>query len=244
MSHANVICGHSMDNNISVFLLDGHTVVLNALTAMFTQDGLRVIGTASDAQSCIKRVAECRPNILILDPQHESYDRDYDIIREMRYVSCETRIIVFSAREWIHSVASAFKSGASAYIYKSQDPHIISEAVRVVMQGNIYFLPGQAEKLAAYYAAGDSIAAGIRNLTARDRDIFKHLARGLDAQGTAALLSINEKTVMNRTAEISKRLGCNRNDFTRIALLYGIIQESDLVHDMMQISCGTHTHKD
>lgn len=99
-----------------------------------------------------------------------------------------------------------------------------AEDLITVAEGQTYFMPGFAEKLALYHTSGAKRDPR-QVLTQRELVIFAMLAEGRTPSEIAEKLGLSSKSVSNRAFTIRRKLGIDRSDFLRLALEYHLIGE-------------------
>lgn len=216
---------------MKIFIVDDHYIVRQGLIDILKSEGMDVIGTAKDAEEALQLVFENNPDIVIVDLNLSPKMTGIELIEILLQIRSNAKIIVFSMREALPAISAAYRAGAMAYVAKSSDPSTLFEAIESVFNGNLYFMPGLAEKLAASHLRGDPRDPR-QLLNDKEFAIFLGTAKGVGVKEVAESLGLSPKSITNRLVSIRKKLECtSSHDLTRIALRYGLIndqQSSDL----------------
>jgi NarL family two-component system response regulator LiaR len=123
--------------------------------------------------------------------------------RQIRDLSPSTRVIVLTSFDDDERVFPAIKAGAPGYLMKDGPPAELAEAVRRVHRGEALVAPTVAAKLMQEVAGRETAAA---DLTGRELDVLRLVARGLSNKLIARELGVSEKTVKTHVSNILAKL--------------------------------------
>ncbi len=201
--------------DITVLIADDHPVVRHGLrTFLELQKDVRVVGEAATGEEAIALVAELVPEVVLMDLVMPGVD-GIEATRRIRDVSPSTRVIVLTSFAEDDKVFPAIRAGATGYLLKDVEPQQLVEAVRAAHRGEPLLHPKVAARLMeAVGGAGD--APAVEELTGRELDVLRLLARGLQNKAIAAELVVSEKTVKTHVSNILSKL--HLNDRTQAAL--------------------------
>ena len=151
----------------TVLVADDHPLWLSALERDLTARGIRVVATAADGPSTVRRARAARPEVLVLDLNLPGMRGD-EVCRALG--DLPTRVLILSASGEQHDVLAAIKAGATGYLVKSASAAEIVDAVRATARGEAVFTPGLAglvlgefRRMAAEpHAAAEPARAGTR----------------------------------------------------------------------------------
>jgi len=205
---------------------------LRALVA--AQPGLEVVGEAADGDEAWRRACELRPDVLLLDlsmPGVGGAEAAERIARDCP----EVRVIALTMHEERGYVTRLLRAGAAGYVLKRTAAADLVHAIRTVASGATYVDPSLAGALLAAQAprparGPDQGAAAPRGsaaeLTAREAEVLKLVARGHSNKEIAAALEISVKTVETHKANGMARLGVGtRAALVRYAVVEGWLQD-------------------
>lgn len=207
---------------IKVLLADDHPLILEGLKAALSKRGMRVVGDTGSADEVIGRFRQCRPDVLVLDLRFGRGPTGLDVARSLLAKHPEARIVFYSQFDQDEVIREAYRLGASAYVTKDQPPDVLAQAITEAAQGETYFVPAIAERLALLGVRGDESPRA--RLDAREAEVFVQLANGLTNNEIAAQMSLSSKTIGVIAQAIRDKLGVQRAaEMTRLAVRYGMI---------------------
>lgn len=186
---------------ISVALVDDHVMFREAMRHLLRDQGFELVAEAGDARSIFPLVAEKRPNVVLLDLRLPGMD-GVTATRELQNRAPDTKVMILSAYSRQHEVDEAWAAGVHGYVTKMQDCSELRDAIHTVASGQRYLSPGLQPSERASERTGP-----IGILSARERDVFRLLVRGMTTRKIAAELCISGKTVDTHRERILKKLG-------------------------------------
>jgi NarL family two-component system response regulator LiaR len=192
-----------MRKRITVLIADDHPVVRQGLrTFLEVQGGLELAGEASDGAEAVRLVRQSLPDVVLMDLVMPGVD-GIEATRQIRDLSPSTKVIVLTSFDDDERVFPAIKAGAAGYLMKDVPPAELAEAVRRVHRGEALVAPSVAAKL-MQEVAGRKPA--IADLTERELDVLRLVARGLSNKLIARELVVSEKTVKTHVSNILAKL--------------------------------------
>ena len=202
-------------DKISVLIVDDHPVVRQGLHSFLQlQDDLEIVGEAADGLEAVEKVDELLPDVVLMDLVMPKVD-GIAAIRRITALSPSTRVLVLTSFSDDDKVFSAIKAGAIGYLMKDSSPADLAEAIRAVYRGEPSLDPEIAKKLMDQLSKGEEVIAE-EDLTTREKDVLRLIARGNSNKEIAASLNISEKTVKNHVTNILQKL--HLSDRTQAAL--------------------------
>jgi DNA-binding NarL/FixJ family response regulator len=211
-----------VSKKIRVVLAEDHHVVRTAFAALLAKEpDIEVVGEVSNTGDLLDRVAELRPDVLLLDA-HMPGGRVITAAKKLRDQYPKVQILVLSAYERSEYIVGLVRAGAAGYVLKHDSSDMLVTAVRAVAQGEGWLSPRVA----------DILVRSVRNydekpdakLTEREVDVLRLMARGQRNDEIAEALFITNQTVKNHVRRIFRKLGVE----TRVdAVLYAIDQGID-----------------
>jgi DNA-binding NarL/FixJ family response regulator len=197
-----------VDEPIRVMVVDDHAVVREGLrTFLELQDGIEVVGEASDGQEAIERAERLRPDVVLMDLVMPKLD-GVGAMRALRRTLPETRVIVLTSFAQDDRVLPAIQAGAAGYLLKNVEPSELARAVRAAHAGEAILDPVVAARLVEVIASPSSSADGEpERLTRREREVLELIAKGFSNKRIAFELGIAEKTVKTHVGHLLAKLG-------------------------------------
>jgi DNA-binding NarL/FixJ family response regulator len=194
----------------------GFKMILDAET------DLEVVGEASDGREAVDRIRELRPDVVLMDIRMPELDG----IEATRAVSDldGVRVLMLTTFDLNEYVYEALRAGASGFLLKDVPPEQLVAGIRVVAEGEALLAPSITKRLIQEFAAAapSTPAApppGLDELTERELEVFKLMARGLSNAEIAAELVVSETTVKTHVARVLMKLGL-RDRVQAVVLAY------------------------
>lgn len=188
-----------------ILIVDDHGLVRDGLrTLLDSQDGLRVVGDARTAAEALALARHLLPDVVVLDVHLP--DRDgYEICGEIREISPNSRILMFSGLADGSALVEAAKAGADGFVSKETDNAEIIDAVRRVAEGAAVLGESSAQAMFRHLRRQRPVSK-LAALSDREREVLALLAEGLTNREIAARLFISEKTVRNHVSGVLRKL--------------------------------------
>ena len=203
-----------------VLIVDDHPVVLSGCRSLFAGDSTIRIEEAADARSGHRAFSQKKPDVTIIDINLPDVS-GFELMRRIRKDDPDAKIIMFSMNDDPAFVVRAVEMGAQGYVSKSDDPRVLVRAVRKVAAGENFISPQLAEAVA--FSGAAIKASPATQMSARELEILRLLARGEKIAEVAEALDISYKTVANTTSLLKQKLGAkNHSDLIRIAVEMGL----------------------
>jgi DNA-binding NarL/FixJ family response regulator len=212
-----------------VLLVDDHPLFLDGVrAALGGADGLDVVGEAHDVASALAKVAELRPDVVLMDlnlPDGSGIDATRAVLRS----SPETRVLVMTMADEDDAVVAAMRAGARGYVVKGAGRAELIQSVQAVAAGGAVFSTTIADRLGDYFAglAAQPGREVFPQLSDREREVLELVARGHDNRRIARELFISDKTVRNHVSSLFGKLDVpDRAEAIRRARLAGMGEPS------------------
>lgn len=215
-----------MSERTTVLVVDDHPVVRQGLrTFLDTLDDIDVVGEASSGEEAIEQVTETLPDVVLMDLVMPGID-GIEATRRVTELSPSTKVIVLTSYSDDEKVFPAIKAGAAGYLLKDVSPAQLADAIRSVARGEVQLHPTVAAKLVQEVAAPDRKAPG-GELTSRELEVLRLIAKGMSNREIARVLTIAEKTVKTHVSNILAKLHlADRTQAALYAVRKGLAEES------------------
>jgi DNA-binding NarL/FixJ family response regulator len=198
---------------VKVFLVDDHQLFLSGVRAEL-DDQVDIVGDAADAASAIVGIRETAPDVVLLDV-HLPDGNGAQVIE-----ACPgTRFLALSVSDAAEDVIATIRAGARGYVTKTISPEELVDAIRRVYEGDAVFSPKLAGfVLDAFAGEAPPIDPEVDQLTAREREVLRFIARGYTYRETARELHISVKTIETHVSAVLRKLQLtNRHELARWA---------------------------
>lgn len=213
----------------SVMVVDDHPIWRDGVARDLTEHGFHVAATAPDGPAAVRIAGAVRPHVVLMD-LNLGDTSGVEATQSITARLPETRVLVLSASGEHDDVLQAVKAGASGYLVKSASPEELVDAVARTAAGDPVFTPGLAGLVLGEYRRMADAPAGEEppQLTDRETDVLRQVAKGLTARQIADKLVISHRTVENHVQSTLRKLQLhNRVELARYAIEHGLDQEED-----------------
>ena len=212
-----------MVKKTTIVLVDDHAVVRAGVRRLLEQEPLfEVIGEAESGEKAYQIFGELKPDVMVMDLSMPGMG-GLEAIRRilMRYE--KAKILVLSMYEDLSFANQALKLGAKGYLTKNALADDLVKSIETVTQGDVFLSDEIAKKMAMQSISGNQDP--VNELSAREFEIFRFLAEGLDIDAIASKLNISSKTVSNYQTMIKQKLNINTPiELIRYAIKVGVIK--------------------
>ena len=191
---------------IRIVLADDQELVRTGFRLILAPEpDLEVVGEAGDGAKAIELIRRTRPDVVLMDVRMPVLDG----IEATRRVVHDTRVLVLTTFDLDEVVFEAIRAGASGFILKSAPADELIRAVHVVAEGDALLSPGITRRLIEDYAGRPAPRepTGLEELTARELEVLRLVARGLSNREIADELVVGPSTVKSHVAAILGKLG-------------------------------------
>ncbi|HTP89514.1 MAG TPA: response regulator transcription factor [Bryobacteraceae bacterium] len=211
----------------NVLLVDDHKIMRDGIRAILRHnDEFVIVGEAENGSEAVALCRKKRPEIVLMDiglPGLNGIEATQEILRHVP----ETRIIILSMYDDEHSVVSAIRSGARAFVLKRASDNDLVDALRTVAKGGSYLSPQVSDKLLHRIQRGDleskATSSALDGLSPRELQVLRLVAEGKTSKEIAVMLDLGLQTVRSYRKTMMKKLGVNNvAGLTQLALSAGL----------------------
>ena len=197
---------------IRVVVADDHPVVRRALAQLLdgAQD-ISVVGTASDGGEAVAATLEHSPDVVLMDLEMQGQN-GIDATHAIKTAGSEARVVILTTFSDRTRILAALDAGAVGYLLKDAEHEEIIRGVLAAAAGDAPLAPRAAREMLAERARPKDEP----DLSARELDVLKLVARGMPNKLIARELEISEKTVKAHLTSVFSQLGVS--DRTQAAL--------------------------
>jgi DNA-binding NarL/FixJ family response regulator len=209
---------------IRVLLADDQALVRAGFRMILdAEEDIGVVGEAADGNEAVEQVRRLDPDVVLMDIRMPELD---GIEATRRVVAAggdsPARVLMLTTFDLNEYVYEALRAGASGFLLKDVPPEELAAGIRVVARGDALLAPAITRRLIHEFARAAPAAAppdGFSDLTAREVEVFKLVARGLSNAEIAAELIVSETTVKTHVARLLMKLGI-RDRVQAVVLAY------------------------
>jgi DNA-binding NarL/FixJ family response regulator len=196
------------------------------------EDGIEVVGEAGDGVAATELAAATAPDVILMDVRMPNVDGLEATRRLLDGKDEGPRILILTTFDLDEYVYEALRAGASGFLLKDTPPEQLVEAIRVVAGGDALLSPAVTRRVISEFVrrppAVRPTAPGLEDLTARELEILRLIARGLSNAEIASEAFVSETTVKTHVARILMKLRLrDRVQAVVFAYEHGIVQAGD-----------------
>jgi DNA-binding NarL/FixJ family response regulator len=203
-----------------VFLVDDHRLFLSGVVAELG-GRFEIAGMASDVDEAVAQIRATSPDVVLLDV-HMPGGGGLAVLEAVKAAQMPDppRFLALSVSDAPEDVIAVVRAGARGYVTKTIEPEALADAIRRVHAGDAVFSPRLAGFVLDAFAS-DVAAPGdpeLDQLTAREREVLRLIARGYAYKQVARRLNISIKTVETHVSAVLRKLQLSsRYELTRWA---------------------------
>jgi DNA-binding NarL/FixJ family response regulator len=187
------------------------------------EDDLDVVGEAADGLAAVEQSRRLKPDVVLMDIRMPELDGIEATRRVLAADGGGPKVLMLTTFDLNEYVYDALRAGASGFLLKDVPPEQLADGIRVVAGGDALLAPSITRRLIQEFAQAGPPAGppppGLDELTARELEVFKLVARGLSNAEIAAELIVSETTVKTHVARMLMKLGL-RDRVQAVVLAY------------------------
>ncbi len=202
----------------------GFRVILNA------EPDLEVVGESRDGKEVIEAARRLRPEVVLMDIRMPNLD-GIEATRRIAAGAGSPRVLILTTFDLDQYVYEALRAGASGFLLKDAAADDLLQAIRVIAAGEALLAPSITRRLIEDYArrpAPRYRPDALANLTARELEVMRLLARGMSNTDIARELFLGDATIKTHVARIFSKLSLHdRAQAVVLAYEAGLVQPGD-----------------
>ncbi|HEX6220039.1 MAG TPA: response regulator transcription factor [Acidimicrobiia bacterium] len=201
-----------------VYLVDDHRLFLSGVKAELSE-GFRIVGTAYDVDTAIEEIRGYEPDVVLIDV-HMPDGGGIAVVEGVGETNPDVKFLALSVSDQAEDVIAMIRAGARGYVTKTIEPEELSDAIRRVDAGDAVFSPRLAGFVLDAFAGAIPLDDDpeLDQLTSREKDVLRLIARGFAYKQVARKLNISIKTVETHVSSVLRKLQLsNRHELARWA---------------------------
>ena len=216
---------------IGVLLADDQELVRSGFRLILElAEGIEVVGEAADGRETVRLAKQLQPDVVLMDVRMPELD-GIEATRRLKQAGVETRVLVLTTFDLDEYVYAAVRAGASGFLLKDAPREQLVTAVRTIARGETLLAPAITKRLIEKFVTRpllDRTPSAMSDLTARELEVLRLIARGLSNAEIASQLIVGEATVKTHVARILSKLHL-RDRIQAVVLAYetGLVQPGD-----------------
>jgi len=204
--------------SIRVYLVDDHRLFLAGVKAELSED-FAIVGTARDVDAAIEEIRGLNPDVALVDV-HMPDGGGIAVVEGVIETNPEVKFLALSVSDQAEDVIAMIRAGARGYVTKTIEPADLADAVRRINAGDAVFSPRLAGFVLDAFAGAmpSEVDPELDQLTSREKDVLRLIARGFAYKQVARKLNISIKTVETHVSSVLRKLQLsNRHELARWA---------------------------
>jgi DNA-binding NarL/FixJ family response regulator len=203
---------------IKLFLVDDHRLFLAGVQSELSEQ-FRIVGTANDVDSAIEQIRGLRPDVALIDV-HMPDGGGVAVVEGVAETNPDVKFLALSVSDQAEDVIAMIRAGARGYVTKTIEASELADAIKRVHAGDAVFSPRLAGFVLDAFAGAipSDVDPELDQLTAREKDVLRLIARGFAYKQVARKLNISVKTVETHVSSVLRKLQLsNRHELARWA---------------------------
>ncbi len=193
---------------IRLFLVDDHELFLTGVrTELAGDDSFDIVGSATDVDDAIGAIRKSEPDLVLIDV-HMPGGGGLAVIQNVAETHPDIRFLALSVSDAPEDVIAMIRAGARGYVTKSIGPDELADAIRRTADGDAVFSPRLAGFVLDAFAGAMPRPSDpeLDQLTPREQEVLRQIARGYTYKQVARRLSISIKTVETHVSAVLRKL--------------------------------------
>lgn len=192
--------------NTRVFVVDDHAIFLSGLRSELGRS-FEIVGEATDVDEAIDAIRTIKPDVVLVDV-HMPGGGGAAIVAAVVKDRPEVRFLALSVSDAAEDVIAIIRAGARGYVTKSISPADLAAAIRRIHDGDAVFSPRLAGFVLDAFAGDATVIADpeLDQLTTREKEVLRLIARGYSYKEVAKQLSLSVKTIETHVSAVLRKL--------------------------------------
>ncbi|CAN5561047.1 response regulator transcription factor [soil metagenome] len=214
---------------IRVLIADDQSMVRTGLRSLLEgEPEIEVIAEAGDGEQALASIRRFEPDVALMDIRMPNLD-GIEATRRLTAESVSTRVLILTTYDLDEYVYEGLRAGASGFLLKDAPAEDLIAGVRAVAAGDGLLAPAVTRRVIESFAgvprADPGVAEALEELSARELEVLRLLARGNSNREIAAELVVTEATAKTHVSNVLAKLGI-RDRVQAVILAYesGLIQ--------------------
>jgi DNA-binding NarL/FixJ family response regulator len=222
--------------SLSVLIVDDQALVRAGFRMILdAEEDIEVAGEAADGAAAVEEAKRLAPDVILMDVRMPQVD-GIEATRRVLANGTDTKVVMLTTFDMDEYVYDALRAGASGFLLKDVPPEQLVAGIRAVARGDALLAPSVTRRVIEEFvrrppSSVRTLPAEVAELTARELEVLKLVAKGLSNSEIAKELFVSETTVKTHVAHVLTKLGV-RDRVQAVVLAYecglaGVVQEDD-----------------
>ena len=215
--------------SVSVLIVDDQALVRTGFRMILEAEGdIEVVGEADDGIAAVTEARRLAPDVVLMDVRMPELDGIEATRRLLDGNTNATKVVMLTTFDMDEYVYDALQAGASGFLLKDVPPEQLVDGIRAVASGDALLAPAVTRRVIAEFVRrppSRAVPTQFADLTARELEVLRLIARGLSNAEIAAELVVSETTVKTHVAHLLMKLDV-RDRVQAVVLAYesGLVQ--------------------
>ena len=191
-----------------ILVVDDHPLVRQGIAQFINQEkDMSVCGEASDGFEALSIIEELDPDLVIVDIQMKGLS-GMDLVKNMKVHHPKVPVLMLSMHDENLFAERALRAGAKGYLMKEEDPEKVVQAIRIVLNGDVYVSEKATSKILKLLSDNKTSNEGtsVDRLSDREFEVFRMIGKGYRTRHIASQLILSAKTVESYKARLKQKL--------------------------------------
>jgi DNA-binding NarL/FixJ family response regulator len=219
---------------IRVLIADDQQLVRTGFRMILeAETDLEIVGEAADGREAVDRARDCEPDVVLMDVRMPEVDGIEATRRLLDGETTSAKVVMLTTFDMDEYVYEALRAGASGFLLKDVPPEQLVAGIRAVASGDALLAPSVTRRVIEEFVRRPpgslrTPPAALGELTARELEVLKLIARGCSNAEIAKELFVSETTVKTHVAHVLTKLRL-RDRVQAVVLAYesGLVQPGD-----------------
>jgi DNA-binding NarL/FixJ family response regulator/class 3 adenylate cyclase len=221
-------------NMVSVLIVDDQALVRTGFRMILdAEEDMDVVGEASNGKEAIGEAGRLNPDVVLMDVRMPELDGIEATRRLLAEGAVDSKVVMLTTFDMDEYVYEALRAGASGFLLKDAPPEQLVDGIRAVCSGDALLAPSVTRRVIEEFVRRPPEAARtappeVEELTPRENEVLKLIARGLSNAEIAQHLVVSETTVKTHVARVLMKMGL-RDRVQAVVMAYesGLVQPGE-----------------
>ncbi len=196
----------TMATESRILVVDDHPLVRQGIAQFINQEkDMTVCGEASDGHEALSIIEELKPDLVIVDIEMKGLG-GMELVSNMKVQYPDIPVLMLSMHDENLYAQRALSAGARGYLMKEEDPEKVVQAIRTILNGDVYASQKATLKILKMVSTANDMGSFVDRLSNRELEVFRMIGDGYRTRHIASKLILSAKTVESYKARLKQKL--------------------------------------